>query len=377
MKKSTFTPILFFSSVILYAQQNELMFHSLGSQHGLTYSAVRDILQDSKGYIWIATLKGLNRYDGYNIKQYYKSDDGLSSNCIEKLLLLGRDTLLMGTNEGLCLYDMMREKFTTIVPQTKAPLYVLDMAYDGRSVFIASDSGLYAYSKTEQSMPLLHKGLIVKVTLDMNGNVWAVSPNTIYCFRPNGQMTRKITATEVSPDYPVEFTSIYKDSQGTLWLGTTENGLYRYNKNYNQFVSVEFASQDRKDMRYIRCIQEDMRGNLWIGTENGLFIYDYTDNSYIQYRQHAKDVQSGLTDNAIYTIYKSRGDIMWIGTFFGGVSYTSPTENNFHYTIADNGKQYRKEKQSATSLKIKTELCGLHPKIMEFLFFTRMVTSGI
>lgn len=52
------------------------------------------ILQDSKGYIWIATLKGLNRYDGYNIKQYYKSDDGLSSNCIEKLLLLGQDTLL-------------------------------------------------------------------------------------------------------------------------------------------------------------------------------------------------------------------------------------------------------------------------------------------
>lgn len=113
-------------------------------------------------------------------------------------------------------------------------------------------------------------------------------------------MTRKITATEVSPDYPVEFTSIYKDSQGTLWLGTTENGLYRYNKNYNQFVSVEFASQDRKDMRYIRCIQEDMRGNLWIGTENGLFIYDYTDNSYIQYRQHAKDVQSGLTVSDLY-----------------------------------------------------------------------------
>ena len=146
MKKSFFTLILFISSVILNAQQNELMFHSLGSQHGLTYSAVRDIVQDSKGYIWIATLKGLNRYDGYNIKQYYKSDDGLSSNCIEKLLLLGKDTLLMGTNEGLCLYDMMKEKFTTIVPQTKTPLYVLDMVYDGRSVFIASDSGLYTLS---------------------------------------------------------------------------------------------------------------------------------------------------------------------------------------------------------------------------------------
>ena len=353
MKKSFFTLILFISSVILNAQQNELMFHSLGSQHGLTYSAVRDIVQDSKGYIWIATLKGLNRYDGYNIKQYYKSDDGLSSNCIEKLLLLGKDTLLMGTNEGMCLYDMMKEKFTTIVPQTKTPLYVLDMVYDGRSVFIASDSGLYAYNKVEQSMALLYKGLIIKVTLDINGNVWAVGPNTIYCFRPNGQMTRKITAAEVSSDYPVEFTSIYKDSQGTLWLGTTENGLYRYNKNYNQFVSVEFSSQDRKDMRYIRCIQEDMRGNLWIGTENGLFIYDYTDNSYVQYRQHAKDVQSGLNDNAIYTIYKSRGDIMWIGTFFGGINYTSLTENNFHYLIADNGKQYLKGKAISNIIKDK------------------------
>ena len=45
-------------------------------------------------------------------------------------------------------------------------------------------------------MALLYKGLIIKVTLDINGNVWAVGPNTIYCFRPNGQMTRKITAAE-------------------------------------------------------------------------------------------------------------------------------------------------------------------------------------
>ena len=70
MKKSTFTLILFFSSVILYAQQNELMFHSLGSQHGLTYSAVRDILQDSKGYIWFTTNSGLTRYDGVDYKTY-------------------------------------------------------------------------------------------------------------------------------------------------------------------------------------------------------------------------------------------------------------------------------------------------------------------
>ena len=68
MKTFTLTLILLFST-ITYAQQNEFIFHNLGSKHGLTYSAVRDIVQDNNGYIWIATLKGLNRYDGYNINQ--------------------------------------------------------------------------------------------------------------------------------------------------------------------------------------------------------------------------------------------------------------------------------------------------------------------
>ena len=158
MKTFTLTLILLFST-ITYAQQNEFIFHNLGSKHGLTYSAVRDIVQDNNGYIWIATLKGLNRYDGYNIKQFYKSEDGLSSNCIERILLIGKDSLLLGTNEGLCLYDAQKEKFSSIPSPDNSNFYVSDMAENGTKVFVASTTGLHIYDKRSQNINRLFKGI--------------------------------------------------------------------------------------------------------------------------------------------------------------------------------------------------------------------------
>lgn len=351
MKRIILPIIALLFSIILYAQQNELRFHFLDSRHGLTYSAVRDIAQDHKGYIWIATLKGLNRYDGYNIRQYYKSDNGLPSNCVEKLLLLGNDSLLLGTNEGLCIYDMTKEKFTPIAWPNKSAPHVLDMLSNGQTIFIASTSGLYTYDRASRRMTLLLNKPITQITLDINGNMWGISPDTVYCFQTNGHITKRIATSDLLSGYRFEFSTIYKDTQGTLWLGTTEDGLYRYNKNREAFIPVEFSSQDRKAIRYVRCIREDMRGKLWIGTENGLFIYDYTDNSYKHYQQNEKALPSGLTDNAIYAIFKSRENIMWLGTFFGGVNYTNLADNKFNYILSDNGKQFLKGKAISNIIK--------------------------
>lgn len=245
MKTFTLTLILLFST-ITYAQQNEFIFHNLGSKHGLTYSAVRDIVQDNNGYIWIATLKGLNRYDGYNIKQFYKSEDGLSSNCIERILLIGKDSLLLGTNEGLCLYDAQKEKFSSIPSPDNSNFYVSDMAENGTKVFVASTAGLHIYDKRSQNINRLFKGRLLKISLDINSNIWGITPDTIYCFRNSGYIIRKYAATEVSPQYSIQFSAIYRDSQGTIWLGTTEDGLYRYNKSRETFLPVTLSSQDRK-----------------------------------------------------------------------------------------------------------------------------------
>ena len=83
-------------------------FRNIANENGLSNSAVRDICQDDKGYIWIATLKGLNRYNGFTIQQYHSADaSGLISDCVETLTSLGEDVMI-GTDKGLCRYIMVR-----------------------------------------------------------------------------------------------------------------------------------------------------------------------------------------------------------------------------------------------------------------------------
>lgn len=350
MKAHLFLLSLLFS-INIYAQQNDFIFHSIEGKNGLSYSSVRDIIQDNNGYIWIATLKGLNRYDGYTIKRIYKSKNGLSSNCIEKLLLLNRNNLLLGTSEGLCLYNLQTEAFSVIPSIYNSDLYVHDMIQNRENVYISSGSGLYLYNKRSGRLVRIFNKFILQTTFDINGNIWGVSPTMIYCFQHNGHIIKQYTRTQISPHYPIEFSAIYKDSQGAIWVGTTEDGLYHFNKSQNVFHPVTFSSQDRKALRYIRCIKEDLRGNLWIGTENGLFIYDYKENRYTHYLQNRAFPLTGLTDNALYSIYRSREDIMWIGTYFGGVNYTSLVDNKFHYILSNNGENSLKGKAVSNIIK--------------------------
>lgn len=350
MRKLLFT-FIFLILVLLQAAPRELIFNHLGIKHGLTYSAVRDISQDSNGYIWIATLKGLNRYDGYGIQQFYSTDNGLPSNCIEKIVSIGKDSLLLGTNKGLCLYDMEKEEFKSILPPDHAIKDIMDILVSGPEIYLSTNAGLYSYNKTNSDLIRLADIFYGKMTLDINGNIWISQAITVYCLNTNGQILKRIHGKDISPAFPVEFTAIYKDSQGTIWVGTAEEGIFRLDTSQDSLIPVIFTNQGRKEMCYVRSIREDLRGNLWIGTENGLFIYNYAANTCTHYRGSQSNVQTSISDNAVYTIFRSREDIMWVGTFFGGVDYTNIKDNSFQYFIPDNGQQSLKGKAVSNIIK--------------------------
>ncbi|MDX1563744.1 MAG: two-component regulator propeller domain-containing protein [Gammaproteobacteria bacterium] len=60
-----------FSTALVAAQP--MYFDHLGLQHGLSQNSVNDIHQDSSGFLWFATENGLNRYDGYSIRNYFRN----------------------------------------------------------------------------------------------------------------------------------------------------------------------------------------------------------------------------------------------------------------------------------------------------------------
>ena len=126
-----------------FVQAGGTIFYNVSTKDGLSYSSVRDITQDKYGFIWIATLKGLNRFDGYNVIRYTGDDgSGLDTDVIEALEAVGND-ILLGTDVGLFKYDTSKERFFKIEAEGLA-------ARGGWKV-----SPIYAGTRAEKSSSLL------------------------------------------------------------------------------------------------------------------------------------------------------------------------------------------------------------------------------
>ena len=99
---------------LLNAQNSFYGFSGIDTENGLSNNSVNSILQDSRGYMWFSTYYGLNRYNGYSIKNFYSTSDKeetLSSNFITKLIEDNNGDIWVGTKFGLNRFDKDTEKF--------------------------------------------------------------------------------------------------------------------------------------------------------------------------------------------------------------------------------------------------------------------------
>lgn len=106
--------ILFILSLgYISASAQNITLNSYSVKDGLSNSTVKAICQDDKGYIWIGTKNGLNRLDGYEIKNYYHlpSKEVKQPNDIVSITQLSDGLFWIGTFSGIVLFDPMQEKF--------------------------------------------------------------------------------------------------------------------------------------------------------------------------------------------------------------------------------------------------------------------------
>ena len=95
--------------------QNAIEFERLTVKDGLFQSSVYSIIQDKKGFMWFATVNGLNKYDGYNITRYshYSSNPkSLNSKYVNVIREDPSSVLWVGTGAGLDRFDPETESFT-------------------------------------------------------------------------------------------------------------------------------------------------------------------------------------------------------------------------------------------------------------------------
>ncbi len=322
----------------------KLQFEKITSIQGLSNNTVYSIIQDSSGFIWIATREGLNKYDGQVITSYYKGEgSSIPGNFVVQLVETSDGKLIVGTTTGAAIYNKRTDNFNILLYEGESVGQVLQLEkLSSGEVMVCSNSGLYIVDK-DLIIKKISELLIRDLCEFKTGIIWSIYEDEILLMNVEGEIIKRYTRDmESVRNFDMSSSNIeciYKDSRGIIWLGTKRDGIGYYNQLTDEFLCLNLQKGVNPiEDNFIRVINEDVFGRLWIGTESGLYIYNVDSEDFNFYGQSFNPTEKGLNDKAIYSIFRSKDNLMWIGTYFGGANYTNLFQKGFERIYADGGR---------------------------------------
>jgi len=333
--------------------QKQLKFRHITIDNGLSANRVLSICQDNFGYIWVATLNGLNKYNGIDFKVYHHQrhvPNSLPSNFVYKVYCDSYGKVWIGTRNGLCYYDESLDGFTeTKAGDTKINQIVYDIKEDrNHQLWVASYQGLINYSLennavsevlTKDTKPVrLPTDSVYCLMIEKNGNIWFSCYNRGLCHL--NTKNRKLKYFVKNTDNPNSLPgnridNIYEDASGRIWVSTYNDGTCYLNPQDSSFTTYVIDKDNIYTSR-VRTLFEDNEDNLYFGTRGGLYIFHPESNKFSKYAD-SKHKFSRLTNNSVLCSYKDRNNGLWLGTHYGGINYADLERKSFaHYTELEN-----------------------------------------
>lgn len=348
--------MLWVSSFSLVAQAIRYQFTPLSVEQGLSHNQVNCVLKDSKGFVWIGTMSGLNRYDGYTFKIFrhdIRDSTSLSNNYVKKLFEDPQGRIWVHTRNGTNIYDSKSETFHR-QPEPWLKQYavsqdsIADIIKDNRGNywFVPTNHGLLKYNPTLQRfLPLTHSNkdtttlssnAISTLQVDSKGDLWIIHTNGV--IEKMDASTNKISYrnyTLKNKFYPEVFSyRLLIDNEDDLWMYLEEEvrGVFYFNTREKIFLHLhQNASLGRLSTNLVRGIVQDTKGYIWIGTDHGgINVLDKKSFS-IQELLHSEEDAKSLSQNSIYSLYKDNFGIIWVGTYKMGLCYYH--ENNIKFPL--------------------------------------------
>lgn len=319
------------------ANHNNIHFRNITVEDGLLANGVRNIVQDRFGFIWFGTDNGLCRYDGTSIYPFRIMENG--ANQFISALMADEDGLYVGTDNGVFFFQFHLEKFQRIAPEIRSTVRGFSLDRDGQ-VWISMDGhSVFRYvPKTKQVKKYTIPSSSASMTIayaDAQNRIWAIGGNG------DGMVSQLNKVKDVFE--PVRFVSNLADygsytmlqmKDGSLWLGTWNNGLLRIHDDstLEQVINPSLAGVGY----HIHCLYELSPTQLLVGCDDGLLSYN--PQSHEWYRMTGNgNLPTSISDRFVYTVIGDNEGGIWYGTFYGGVSYLSPLAGRFESYSSDNG----------------------------------------
>ena len=317
------------SFVCTYADEGrEYKFRTMSPSGGLGYDGIKSIIQDKNGFIWIVTADELFHFDGFNYKRYSKRvsvlKDFSSPVYYQSVFADSKHQLYLATSKGVFLYDEHSDMFENIYQGAVTRIYEDGF---GSLWFTGDELGLY----NPETGDYTHFDMMDDGSTYMNSILYSTPESKdVYIGTDRGKIfcikghDREIDIVYTFPE-KTRITAVYFAGKH-LWVLTETKGLFVLDIQQKKIVKkYDFLLQEAENKVPAKCFYVDKQNRMWIGTQQGLYLFDPQTETYKLFTRNIKNPFS-IVNNSVWTIVGDEQDNLWIGTYSGGISYLALNE---------------------------------------------------
>ena len=320
-------------------------------KNSLVYNDVRSIIEDREGVLWVGTYSGISIFDTESSIKYYNAglDDGylLSENMVHGIYEDDEGYLWVGSRtKGVNIIDRENNTSKSISMENNNVIQsnsINDITGYKDFIFVATDAGVLKINKKENTIQNynLEDGLIGENVKD----IFVCDKNYLWIGSTNG-----LNLLDIENDKIIDMTDyvdegsyvryVYQGQDGSYYIGfLRDGGLGIIEPNSKETKYYKNIPNDKTSIssNRVRYINEDSKGNIWIGTSYGLNKYDPKTKVFKRYT-----TSDGIANNTIYGVLVDDNDNIWVSTNKGisQIDTKNNTVNNLSVTDGLQGNEF-------------------------------------
>lgn len=354
---SLFLIVITFQDNLLLAENETIRFDDYSYKDGLTTSCVYSAYKDSRGFLWLCTINGLYRYDGYNFRNINTLLKGVP-NCEIQCVIEDKDqNLWIGTSgKGILIYNFYKEKIIHLNIKPENSFKISQIHLFGEKVYLATNAGLlivkkqkdYKDNDTLKTRVLLpdpeHKNSqINNITFlyhQLNRkSLWIGTNGSLFELDTNNVTFKQIPT---DPQNSIRWISEYKNK---LIVGSWDGGIFSINPLTSKVENDHFINSINSivNNKRVMTVIADNKKRLWLATYgSGLYVFKENLNGSVIYENYrnVENQTDNLKSDIINQLYIDNSGITWLCMNQPALTKIYYQKNNLHLnTISEKGNE--------------------------------------
>lgn len=321
-------------------------------------SSIRVITQDSYGFIWFGTDKGVLRYDGFNYKRFSYNPEDPTTLLGNKVRIMSSDKLgkvWIVTDLGLSVFDPVTESFETFVhdennEDSLSHNWINAFAFDKDGVWMSVLNGLDFFSYKTRKFSHYPGGIdykanfILELALDKKGNLWLATRAGLKKFVKKTKKFIDVPLTPAfEPNTKIVTRTVKIDEQDTLWIGTYNKGLLwlaNASEQNNEQFEVKHVSGPPLFDAYIKQKRAyaitEVGNEVWFATQvgDGILVVNKQSKKIVKRISHKQGIKNSLKAGYINRMLKDHSGLIWVVHENGELSLYNSKNSAFSMVLS-------------------------------------------